>query len=98
MPKRLKKAPLPTTDTNQLARYLVDLTTAGADETPRLPPKPRAPKGFREYMSKLGKRGGVVSGQRRMTNLSDDQRREIASKAARARWLKEKNAKTKTNR
>jgi hypothetical protein len=83
MPKRLKKhAP---SDPNQFARYLVDLTT---DSKPELPPKPRAPNGFRDYMSKLGKRGGIVSGQRRMANLSDEQRREIASKAARARWAK----------
>jgi hypothetical protein len=86
MPKRLKKdAP---TDLNQFARYLVDLTT---DSDPELPPKPRVPKGFGDYMSKLGKRGGIVSGSRRMTNLTAEQRREIASKAARARWAQAKN-------
>ena len=85
MLKRLKKI-TPPADTNQLARYLVDLTTNPADKP--LPPKPKAPKGFRDYMSKLGRRGGVVSGQRRMTNLSDEQRREIASNAARAMWAK----------
>lgn len=89
MPKRLKKRPQPQ-DVNQLARQLVDLTTRSAE--PELPPLPRAPKAFREYMSKLGTRGGIVSGSRRMTNLTPEERREIASKAARARWLKIKKA------
>ena len=90
MPKRLKNAPQ---DANQLARYLVDVTT-GAIEA-ELPPKPRAPKAFRDYMKKLGARGGVISGRRRMTNLTPEVRREIASKAARTRW---KNAKAKKAR
>lgn len=90
MLKRPKKAQLPN-DINQLARMLVDMTTQ-PQEAP-LPPKPKAPKGLKDYMRKIGARGGTVSGQRRMTNLSDEQRREIASTAARARWLKAKAAK-----
>jgi hypothetical protein len=38
------------------------------------------------HMSALGKKGGKASGAARMTNLSDEQRREIAAKAARRRW------------
>jgi hypothetical protein len=82
MPKRLKMNP--PKDLNQLARYIVEVTTA----EPELPPKPRPPKGLSDYMSKLGKRGGTISGRNRMTSLSDEQRREIASKAARAMWAK----------
>jgi hypothetical protein len=44
-------------------------------------------------MSKLGAKGGKVSGARRMTNLSEEQRGAIALKAARARWAKAKGAK-----
>lgn len=40
------------------------------------------------YMSALGRKGGQVSGKRRMQNLTDKQRQEIALKAARARWAK----------
>lgn len=38
------------------------------------------------YMSKLGQKGGKVSGARRKTNLSDEHRQAIASRAARVRW------------
>jgi hypothetical protein len=50
---------------------------------------------FREqlsaYMAKLGAKGGKVSGAKRMKNLNDSQRREIATRAARARWGKKGN-------
>jgi hypothetical protein len=36
-------------------------------------------------MAKLGAKGGKVSGARRM-KMPEEQRREIASKAARKRW------------
>src|SRR3954462_5966484 len=47
------------------------------------------------YMSDLGRRGGRVSGARRMKNLSDEQRRDIAAKAARAMWQKRRAAEKK---
>ena len=40
------------------------------------------------HMSALGRKGGKVSGAKRMENLSDKQRRDIALKAAKARWNK----------
>lgn len=51
-------------------------------------PKPRLSNELRAYMRALGTRGGKVSGARRMTNLTKEQRQEIASKAARAMWEK----------
>ena len=39
-------------------------------------------------MAKLGAKGGKVSGAKRMENLSDRKRKEIAKKAAAARWGK----------
>lgn len=82
MPKRLKKDARPK-DVNQLAHQLVRLSTA-AVKTPALKP----PKGLSAYMAALGRKGGQVSGERRMKNLTDEQRQEIALKAARARWAK----------
>jgi len=38
----------------------------------------------------LGRRGGLKGGKARMANLTDAQRRELARKAARARWAKAK--------
>lgn len=38
------------------------------------------------YLSEIGRKGGKISGARRMTNYTDEERSEIASKAARARW------------
>ena len=56
-----------------------------------------APDAFKaqlsEYMRALGRKGGKASGDRRMTNLSAEQRREIAAAAAKARWRKSKLAK-----
>lgn len=45
---------------------------------------------IREHMRKLGAKGGKVSGARRMDNLTDAQRSEIALKAATTRWDKER--------
>jgi len=38
----------------------------------------------------LGRRGGLKSGEARMQKLTPEQRRQLASKAARTRWAKEK--------
>jgi hypothetical protein len=89
MPKPVKKKRAKLTsqpaDVNQWARQLVDETTAD--------PKPDAPlaippAALSAYMSALGRKGGEISGKRRMRNLSPEARQEIASKAARKRWAK----------
>jgi hypothetical protein len=72
MPKRPR-------DTNQLAKYIVDLATGGInEEMPELSPK-----------AKAGRLGGLKGGKARAAKLSGDQRSEIARKAAIARWSKE---------
>ena len=43
---------------------------------------------YRAHMAELGAKGGKISGAKRMKNLTDRQRREIAKKAAEARWKK----------
>lgn len=88
MPKRLKNDARPK-DANQLAHHVVRLSTGGDDDNP-VGPSPKPPKGLSAYMKALGRRGGQVSGARRMANLTDEQRREIALKAARARWNKKR--------
>lgn len=45
---------------------------------------------FRQRMAELGRKGGKISGAKRMANLSDRKRKEIARKAAAARWGKSK--------
>lgn len=92
MPKRLKKDARPK-DVNQLAHHLVRLSTEGDDDQHDEAPAPKPPKGLSAYMAALGRKGGQVSGERRMKNLTTEQRQKIALKAARARWAKRPKAK-----
>jgi len=43
-------------------------------------------KKLKQYLAEIGKKGG----KRRLETMSDDQRREAARKAAKARWSKKK--------
>jgi hypothetical protein len=45
---------------------------------------------LRRHLSKLGKKGGPIGGKARMASLTAKQRKELAKKAAAARWGKEK--------
>jgi hypothetical protein len=75
-------------DVNQMAFRTVQLSTQEPEE-------PKASRSLiSRIMSQMGKKGGKVSGKRRMTNISPERRREIALKAARARW--DKSAKEET--
>jgi hypothetical protein len=84
MPKRVKNR-RHRKDPNELAFDAVRQTIALAESEPEAKPPSFAAQ-LSAYMSRLGKKGGKVSGQRRMANLSEQQRREIASRAARKRW------------
>ena len=90
MPKRLKKDARPL-DVNQLAHQLVRLSTE-SDDDQVAEPAPKPPKGLSAYMKALGKRGGKISGARRMMTMTPEKRSEIALKAARARWAKPRKA------
>jgi hypothetical protein len=46
------------------------------------------PESAREYFRQEGARGGRIGGKKRASNLTPEQRRESARKAARARWAK----------
>jgi hypothetical protein len=61
-------------DTNQLAAEIVRLSTQDAPET------------IKEYLARIGRKGGLKGGKARAKRLSKEQRSEIASKAAKARW------------
>ncbi len=45
---------------------------------------------LREHLSRLGRKGGKKGGKNRMAALTPKQRKELARKAARARWAKRK--------
>lgn len=70
----------PPKDTNELARYILQVTTG---ETEKIePPKKNAAA---QALSKLGASKG---GKARAKNLSAKKRKAIAKKAAETRWRK----------
>jgi hypothetical protein len=79
MPNRSSKRR--PTDLNQLAASIV--ADATADESPA--EQPAAPVKDPAAVS-LGRRGGLKGGKARAAKLSPEERREIARKAAAARW------------
>lgn len=72
MPKHPKRP----RDPNQLAKLVVDIATGkSSDNVPTSSP-----------MAELGRTGGLSGGTARAKKLSPERRREIAKKAAAARW------------
>lgn len=72
-----KKRP---TDVNQLAHFLGEQSTRESESTDAE---------IRKVMATLGRRGGKVGGKRRLITLTQEQRSQIAYKAAQARWGKQ---------
>ncbi len=73
----IKKTKLPA-DTNKRAKAIVDLATGQVEET--------TPDGKNPAAVALGKLGGKKGGHARAKALSAKRRKEIAQKAAAARW------------
>ena len=73
-------------DPNRLARQLIQEQTGQAPEV-KLQEK-KIPAAISRYMAELGRRGGKIGGKSRMTTLTQEQRSQIAYKAAQARWGK----------
>lgn len=72
----LEQMPKRPRDTNQLAKFIVDLATGGIDEEmPEISVK-----------AKAGRLGGLKGGIARANKLSPKRRKEIAKKAAQTRW------------
>ena len=66
-------------DTNQLAKFIVDVATGEADE-------PKADDGKDPAAVALGRKGGLKGGVARAQKLTAKRRSEIAKNAAKARW------------
>jgi hypothetical protein len=66
------------------------LKNKATDETVTPPHGDSFQRQLSAHMAKLGAKGGKVSGAQRMTNLTTKQRRDIAKKAAKARWSRDK--------
>ncbi len=66
-------------DTNQLAKFIVDLATGSKTETLATSDKDPAAVA-------LGRKGGLRGGRVRAQRLSSQERSDIAKKAAKARW------------
>jgi len=68
-------------DFSEIAKGIVDQAT-GEDE----PPLRKGKKARMSPAAELGRKGGLKGGKARAAKLSAEQRREIAKKAAKARW------------
>lgn len=84
--KPTKKTVERPTDVNQLAHYLGVLSTEEADLVGGTP----SPSEISRVMASLGRKGGKIGGKKRAENLTAQKRKQIASKAAKARWGKAK--------
>jgi hypothetical protein len=80
MPKRNKQEKRPA-DVARLAHHLVSESAKEQDET-LVPTRAQ----ISALMSQMGRKGGKIGGKRRLETLSPRRRREIAQKAAIARW------------
>jgi hypothetical protein len=76
MPDRSSKRPR---DSNQLAKLIVDIATGEVEDTPE-------DTGKNPAAVELGRKGGLKGGKARAENMTPEQRKEAAKRAARARW------------
>jgi hypothetical protein len=80
MPKRIKHER--PADVNQLAHRHVDLSTQEETSDTELPTKHQVSL----LMATLGRKGGKIGGKRRLETMSAKERKDVARKAAKARW------------
>ncbi|MDP4200376.1 MAG: histone H1 [Bacteroidota bacterium] len=71
-------------DVNQLAAQIVALSTGQAEPEEELTPE-------QKFRKEFARSGGLVGGKARAASLSPRKRKEIAKKAAAARWKKKPN-------
>lgn len=80
-------------DPNQLAKWVVEKST---EEIPNSE-KPTAEMSVRSdisaYMADIGRKGGKIGGKRRLKTMTKEERKKIASRAAKARWKSAKKSK-----
>ena len=70
-------------DLNQLAKAIVDKAAGDAPPEEERSPESRA-------AALLGRKGGIRGGKARAESLSPRRRKQIAKKAAQARWAKKR--------
>ena len=63
-------------DPNQRAAAIVQMSTEGPSES------------IKDYLARIGRKGGLKGGKARAAKLSPAKRRAIAKRAAKARWGK----------
>ena len=68
-------------DTNERAHKIAQLLTGEAE----LPVEPER-SAVSTYLAEIGRKGGLKGGKARAKALSSEKRRDIAKKAAKARW------------
>jgi hypothetical protein len=79
------KRPRRPRDLNQLAKRIIDIATGEDKEADSAgPPDP----GKNPHAVELGRLGGKKGGVSRAQKLSAEERKQIAQKAAQARWRK----------
>ena len=71
-------------DLNQWAKRMVDIATSEVEDRAPTPEE----EGKDPAAVSLGRRGGLKGGKARADALSPEQRKDIATKAAKARWGK----------
>ena len=76
----MSKTPKRPRDVNQLARMVVDIATGSQEDAIKADSNP---------MAALGRSGGLKGGVSRAARLTPDERRNIAQRAAAARWKKD---------
>jgi hypothetical protein len=79
----MAKHPKRPRDPNQLAKLIVDLASGERAEPP---PTSRDESGKDPAAVALGRKGGLKGGVARASNMTAEQRTEIARKAAITRW------------
>lgn len=77
-----RKAPKRPRDANQLAKSIVDIATGQHEEVVPV----QADDGKDPAAVSLGRRGGLKGGRARAERLTPERRKEIAKRAAAARW------------
>jgi hypothetical protein len=82
MPKRSSKTR--QKDTQELARHVLDTVVPDAEPVKAAEPKPEKAKNPAAVA--LGRLGGLKGGKARAAKLTAEQRKMIASKAAKKRW------------
>jgi hypothetical protein len=78
MPNPISRPKRPR-DVSEWAHQIVDESTQESKPSPSL---------VSRVMAEMGRRGGKIGGKRRLETMTAEERRRIASNAARKRWSK----------